>query len=503
MDAGGHQTDADLLIVGGGINGAGIARDAAGRGLRVVLVEQGDLARATSSASSKLVHGGLRYLEQGEFRLVAESLREREVLLRAAPHIVRPLRFVLPQAPGQRPAWVIRLGLFAYDWLARRQTLPGATRVSLAVPPYRSGLKARYTRGFAYSDCWVDDARLTIANARAAHEAGARIMPRTRFDSAVRHKDHWRARLLGETGEMEIAVRALVNAAGCWVDGVLALTNTRPRRTRLRLVQGSHLVVPRLYEGEHAFILQNDDRRVIFAYPYEGHTLIGTTDVEISGDPESCRIQPQETEYLCRAVNRYFEREVRAADVLWSFSGLRALVDDGAATASRVTRDYLLDLDMEPAGPPLLTVYGGKITTYRKLAERALEKLAPCFPELGPPWTATAPLPGGDLPHAGVEAYLRDLRTRYADLPGEMLSTLVRRHGTCTPAVLGSAHRVEDLGEHFGAQLYALEVDYFRRQEWARDADDVLWRRTKAGLHLSPQQQARVGAYLERASRGT
>jgi glycerol-3-phosphate dehydrogenase len=474
----------------------GIARDAAGRGLRVVLVEQGDLGCATSSASSKLVHGGLRYLEHGELRLVAEALGEREVLLRAAPHIVRAMRFVLPQAPGQRPAWLIRLGLLAYDWLARRQTLPASSSVSLARPPYGSGLKSDYERGFAYSDCWVDDARLVIANARSAHEAGAQILPRTQFVRAERREGRWIVRIRDDRGETEVAARALVNAAGPWADRVRVLAAQRAHATRLRLVQGSHVVVPRLYEGDHAFILQNDDRRVVFVYAYEGYTLIGTTDIEIGSDPEACHVRREEIDYLCRAANRYFERQVRAADVLWSYCGVRALVDGSTKPAARVSRDYVLDLDRPRGEAPLLSVFGGKITTYRRLAERVMEKLGPCFPTLGLPWTADTPLPGGDLP-AGVDRYRDELHRRYSALPLELLSTLIRRHGTSTPAVLGSASGVHDLGEHFGANLYAREVEYFRDHEWARDAEDVLWRRTKAGLHLTPEQRARVAAYMQ------
>jgi glycerol-3-phosphate dehydrogenase len=383
--------------------------------------------------------------------------------------------------------------------LARRQTLPASTTVSLALPPYGAGLKTEYSRGYAYSDCWVDDARLVIANARSAHDAGARIMPRTRFIGAERHGAYWIARLHAPSGEMELAARALVNAAGPWADRVRATTGKPEGPIRLRLVQGSHVVVPRLYEGEHAFILQNEDRRVIFVYPYEGHTLIGTTDVEIGDPPEHCRIRPAEIEYLCRAANRYFEHPVGASDVVWSYSGVRALVDDGAANASRVTRDYLLELEAERDRAPLLSVFGGKITTYRRLAERALEKLAPWFPHMRSAWTATAALPGGDLPEGGVDAYLEVLRARYSDLPHELLLALVRRHGTLASAVLGSARTVDDLGEHFGADLYAREVDYFRTHEWADGVEDVLWRRTKAGLHLSAEQQANVAVYLKRA----
>jgi glycerol-3-phosphate dehydrogenase len=464
--------------------------------LRVVLVDQGDLASATSSASSKLVHGGLRYLEHGEIRLVTEALREREVLLRAAPHIVHAMRFVLPQAAGQRPAWMIRIGLLAYDWLARRQTLPASGKVALE----GFGLKSRYSVGFIYSDCRVDDARLVIANAKAAEVAGARIMPGTRFIGAERGRDHWRVRLSGEHSGDDITARVLVNAAGRWVDRVLALAAAQPPRTRVRLVQGSHIVVPRRYDGDHAFILQNEDRRVTFVYPYEGaFTLIGTTDVEIGDSPENAGVQPQEIEYLCRAANRYLEAQVQPADVIWSYSGVRALVDDGYAAAPNVTRDYLLDLDARPDRAPILSVFGGKITTYRKLAERALEKLAPSFPNLPPAWTESASLPGGNFVDGDVAVYIAQIRARYPAIPAGLLSALVGRHGTLTPAVLGETHTVDELGEHFGADLYAREVDYFRHHEWARHAEDVLWRRTKAGLHLSSAEQAQVRTYLEHA----
>jgi glycerol-3-phosphate dehydrogenase len=491
------QAHVDVLVVGGGINGAGIARDAAGRGLSVALVEQGDLASATSSASSKLVHGGLRYLEHGELRLVAEALREREVLLRAAPHIVRPMRFVLPQAPGQRPAWVIRAGLLAYDWLARRQTLPASNAVSLREPPYGTGLKPAYSRGWVYSDCRVDDARLVIANALSAHDAGARVLPHTRFIGGERVGGGWRVRLRSERGDIGMTAGALVNAAGAWARSVVDVAGVRTR-TRLRLVQGSHIVVPRLYDGDHAFILQNDDGRVVFVYAYEGHTLIGTTDVEIGDDPAAAGVQPDEIAYLCRAAGRYFGRNVQPRDVLWSYCGVRTLVDDGSAAASRVTRDYVLEIDGAPTQAPLVSVFGGKITTYRALSERAMNKLAPWFPDMRPAWTGHATLAGGDLPEGGMEEYLRQLRTRYPALPDALLRELCARHGAWTPRVLGEAARVEDLGEHFGAQLHAREVDYFVEREWARDADDVLWRRTKAGLHLTEAQRARLSEYIRR-----
>jgi glycerol-3-phosphate dehydrogenase len=486
----------DLLIVGGGINGVGIARDAAGRGLRVVLVEQGDLGCGTSSASSKLVHGGLRYLEQLEFRLVAESLAEREILLRAAPHLVRPLRFLMPHARELRPSWMIRTGLFLYDWLARRQTLPASAAVDLAASPFGAGLQPRYETGYVYSDCWVDDARLVIANALAAAEAGAHIYPRTMCIAAERTGDRWRARLAGRT-ETEVEARALVNAAGPFVAQFLTTAAGQPAGPNVRLVQGSHIVVPALYGGEHACILQNDDRRVVFAYPYERHyTLVGTTDLEHRGDPGSCRAASEEVAYLCRAVNRYFSRQVQPSDVKWSYCGLRALVDDGSGDPSKITRDYLLRVDGESGQGPVLSVFGGKITTYRRLAERALERLRPWFSGLGRSWTATATLPGGDIPVDKAARLADALAARHNQLPRDLMEALVSRHGSRVNRVLEGVHRVEDLGVHFGADLYAREVDYFMTHEWARQADDVLWRRTKAGLHLDAQQQVELFRYM-------
>jgi glycerol-3-phosphate dehydrogenase len=486
-----------LLIVGGGINGAGIARDAAGRGLKVVLCEQGDLACATSSASSKLIHGGLRYLEQFEFRLVAESLAEREVLLRAAPHIVHPMRFVMPRARGLRPGWMIRTGLYLYDWLARRQTLPASASVDLTQPPYRSGLKAEYTRGYAYSDCWVDDARLVIANARAAAESGARILPRTMCVGAVRGPSSWRARLRGAEGESEIDARAIVNAAGPWVHDFLTRTLGQESRAKVKLVQGSHVVVPRLYDGDHAYILQNDDGRVVFVYPYEGvYTLVGTTDVELQGGPGQCSATTQEIAYLCRAANRYFTRSIAPADVRWSYCGVRALVDDGSPDPSKVTRDYLLYVDENAARAPLVSVFGGKITTYRRLAERVLEKLETSFPGLRGPWTADAYLPGGDVPGGDVGRYASSLIASRPGLPSTLLRALVHRHGSRAGDVLGTAATLEELGESFGADLYAREVDYLLTHEWAREAEDVLWRRTKAGLHVTAGQRDRLVRYV-------
>jgi glycerol-3-phosphate dehydrogenase len=483
------------LVVGGGINGVGIARDAAGRGLSVILCEQGDLGCATSSASSKLVHGGLRYLEQLEFRLVAEALAEREVLLRAAPHLVQPMRFVMPHAPGLRPAWVIRAGLFLYDWLARRDTLDPSSAIDLRTSAYGRGMQRRYARGYVYSDCWVDDARLVIANALAAAEAGAEIRTRTACVAALREGDRWRARLRNATGEVEVVARGLVNAAGPWVAQFLIDAVGEPAGERLKLVQGSHIVVPRLYEGTHACILQNDDGRVVFVYPYEdSYTLIGTTDVELAGEPRACSPGADEIAYLCRAANRYFDVQIGAADVHWSYCGVRALADAGTAEPSKLSRDYLLRLDAPPGQAPLLSVFGGKITTYRRLAERALERLGRVLNGVGERWTAGVPLPGGDAPD--VDAHVRSLVTRYPSLPPSLVHALGRRHGSRTAAVLGNSQSEADLGECFGADLYAREVDYFIEHEWAREGDDVLWRRTKAGLHLSVEERQRIVHYV-------
>lgn len=488
----------DLLVVGGGIHGTGIARDAAGRGLEVALVERGDLGCATSSASSKLVHGGLRYLERGEFRLVREALAEREVLARAAPHLVRPMRFVMPYVPRLRPRWLIRAGLFLYDWLARREALPASEAIELRASPYGAGLKPQFSRGFAYSDCRVDDARLVALSARDAADRGARIEVRTACVAARQEHGAWRVRLRDARGaEREVAARALVNATGPWAADFLHETVGERATFGLRLVQGSHIVVPRLYGGDHAYILQNDDGRVIFVYGYErDYTLVGTTEVELHGGADAAATRPEEVRYLVRAVNRYFERQIGEREVVWSYCGVRALLDDGSADPSALTRDYLLRLDSGPARAPLLSVFGGKITTYRRLAERALERLAPWFPEMGPSWTARAVLPGGDFEGGDLGRLERELKKRYPGLPEALLAALARRHGALAARVLAGARTVGELGEHFGADLYAREVDYLLEREWASSAEDVLWRRTKAGLHLSPQERSALARYL-------
>jgi glycerol-3-phosphate dehydrogenase len=446
-----------------------------------------------------MIHGGLRYLEQYEFRLVAEALAEREVLLNCAPHIVRPMRFVMPHVRELRPAWMIRAGLWLYDHLGRRRRLPGSHGVDLQHSAYGGGLKPEFRKGFVYSDCLVDDARLVVLNARGAADLGARILTRTRCVAAQRLEGHWRARLHDEaTGsESDLTARAIIDASGPWVKKTLTETLGLATRFNVKLVQGSHIVVSRLYDGDHAFILQNDDRRVIFVYPYEDdYTLIGTTDVELPGEPRPCSATVAEIEYLCRAVDRYLGKPVTPADVAWTYCGVRPLFDDGSDNPSKVTRDYVLHVDGGAHDAPVLSVFGGKITTYRKLAEHALQKLAPWFPQMKKPWTGETALPGGDVPGADIRRYIEALKSHHAALPGELLARLAHRHGTLCGELLADVRDINDLGQHFGASLYAREIDWFIQQEWARSAEDILWRRTKAGLHLNAQQQRDVAGYV-------
>jgi glycerol-3-phosphate dehydrogenase len=476
----------DMLVVGGGINGVGIARDAAGRGLSVRLVEKGDLAAATSSASSKLIHGGLRYLEHGAFRLVREALVEREVLLASAPHIIRPLPFVLPYARGLRPWALLRLGLFLYDHLGGCRTLPGTQTVALRAHPYGGPLQARLTSGFVYPDCWVDDARLVVLNARDAAAHGARISTRTEMRSARRMRAHWRILTEKDGVTTEAAARILVNAAGPWAGEVLHRAGLTERKADLRLIKGSHIVVPRLYNGTQAYILQNDDRRIVFVLPYEGKfSLIGTTELPCSSVDEPVAITPPEIDYLCRAVSGWFANPVAPQDVIWSYAGVRPLYDDRERNASAVTRDYVLELDA-PAGkaPPLLSVFGGKITTYRRLAEHALEELAPFLPGVKGPWTMGAMLPGGDLPNRDPGAFARVLTRDYPFLGATAALRLAHSYGSDVQRILGSARRAEDLGRSFGYGFSESELDWLVKEEWALTGEDVLWRRSKLGLHL-------------------
>ncbi|VXD02399.1 glycerol-3-phosphate dehydrogenase [Sphingomonas sp. 8AM] len=489
--------EVDLLIVGGGINGTGIARDAAGRGLSVLLVEQEDLASHTSSASTKLIHGGLRYLEYREFRLVREALIERERLWRMAPHIIWPLEFVLPQSNSPRPAWLVRLGLFLYDHLGGRKRLPATRTVALDRDPVGRGLKPGNPKAFVYSDCWVEDSRLVVLNARDAADRGATILTRTRLIDARRNGGDWVATIEDTAGQRSVRARAVVNAAGPWVADVLGKVPDARRDRGVRLVKGSHIVVPRLYDGAHAFLLQNPDRRVVFAIPYEQHyTLVGTTDEAWQGAPGRATIDHQETTYLLDTIARYFKRPVLQDEIVWSYSGIRPLYDDHATSASAVTRDYVLDLDTGTDGAPMLSIFGGKITTYRKLAEHALRELTRFFPGIGPAWTADATLPGGDIADLDVERYLATLQRRYAAFPPPLLHRLVRAYGTRAERMLGNAQSPADLGDDLGAGLSTREVDYLRVEEWARSAEDILYRRSKLGVHVPPETAARVDDYL-------
>ena len=488
----------DLAIIGGGINGTGIARDASGRGLRVVLLEKDDLAAHTSSWSTKLIHGGLRYLEYYEFRLVAESLAEREVLLAAAPHIIEPLQFVLPHEPHLRPAWMIRAGLFLYDHLGGHGALPSSFGVELTPDMWGAGLRPQFHKGFVYSDARVDDARLVIVNAIAARERGADIRPRTRMVAARRDDGLWRLRTCDTRGEQaELQARALVNAAGPWVKRVHDEATSARGKETVRHVKGSHIVVPRVHSGRHAYILQNADKRIVFVIPYEEKfSLIGTTDIPVE-EYDKPRITAEEVDYLCNIASTYLTRQLTAADVVWSYSGVRPLYDDGSTDPSAVTRDYVLKLDRGRAGhAPLLSIFGGKITTYRRLAESVLSELADFFPRMGRSWTRKEPLPGGDVPRGDLDAYGRELAARYPGVATDVRRALLHRHGTRAPRVLGEARTEADLGTHFGQTLYAAEVNYFVEQEWARSAEDVLWRRTKCGLHLSAAQRDSVSKHL-------
>ncbi|NVE93286.1 glycerol-3-phosphate dehydrogenase [Altererythrobacter lutimaris] len=485
----------DLLVIGGGINGAGIARDAAGRGQSVLLVEKDDLAQHTSSASTKLVHGGLRYLEHYEFRLVRESLIERERLLNIAPHIIWPLRFVLPHDEGLRPKWMLRLGLFLYDNLGGRKLLPGTRTVNLRDYPHAEILESRLKKGFEYSDCWVEDSRLVVLNAMDAKERGAAVLTRTNCVALDRRKDLWLATLRAADGsERRVKARIVVNSAGPWVDDVLGLAKPGNNQRNLRLVKGSHLIFPKLYEGRHAYIFQNKDDRIVFAIPYEREfTLVGTTDVLFKEDPNTVAISDEERAYICDAVNEYLRVDVTPDQAVSDYSGVRPLYEDNASDNSTVTRDYVFALDED--GPPILSIFGGKITTYRKLAEHALEKLGLGD---GESWTAEADLPGGDIDPARFDEFFVQCVTRYPWFGPDGTIRLARAYGTRISQILGDANGLEDLGKHFGGDLYEAELRYLVEHEFVTTAEDVLWRRSKLELHLDETAKAKIRDWFSR-----
>ena len=490
----------DLAVIGGGINGCGIARDASGRGVSVFLCEQDDLACGTSSASTKLIHGGLRYLEYYEFRLVREALREREVLLSAAPHIISPLRFILPHHSGLRPAWLIRLGLFLYDNIGGRKLLPGTTSVNLRSDEAGRVLKKHFSKGFEYSDCWVMDSRLVILNAMDAAAKGATIQTRTRLLSATRSGKIWTLNLLDRSRNQEYTVqsRVLINASGPWLDELLPHISHTATSEHIRMVKGSHIIVGKMFDHDRAYIFQNKDGRIIFAIPYENDfTLIGTTDVDFHGDPGKVAISEEETVYLCRAASEYFIHELSPSDVISSFSGIRPLFDDGKSEAKAATRDYVLKLDTGRDEAPLLSLYGGKITTYRKLAESVLAKLAPFLPGRGGEWTETAHLPGGNFHPDGVTAEIDRLSTNCPILNRNLATRLIRTYGTCALTMTAGIKDRDDLGKCFANDLYGFEVDYLIDKEWARNAEDVLWRRTRLGLVVSAENIMSLDTYIK------
>ncbi|MER8661913.1 glycerol-3-phosphate dehydrogenase [Mesorhizobium sp. M1148] len=494
----------DIFVIGGGINGCGIARDAVGRGFSVFLAEMNDLASGTSSGSTKLIHGGLRYLEFYEFRLVREALMEREVLWKNAPHIIWPMRFVLPYAKGLRPAWLIRLGLFLYDHIGGRKLLPATRTLDMSRDPAGKPLKPLFHKAFEYSDGWVNDARLVVLNARDAADRGATIRTRTKVVGARREGDLWAIRVEDvQTGEAEeVKARLLVNAAGPWVDHVLSTTVGQNDVHNVRLVQGSHIVIKKKFDDPRAYFFQNKDGRIIFAIPYEEEfTLIGTTDRDYPGDPHDVKISDTEIDYLCAAASEYFAEAVTRPDLVWTYSAVRPLYDDGASKAQEATRDYVLKADGGGGKAPIVNAFGGKITTYRRLSESMLEKVEGFLGKRGKPWTANAPLPGGDFPATGFDAQVAKLKSAYPFLDQRLARRLTRLYGTRAQVLLGLAKSNADLGRNFGADLYEAEVRYLCENEWALTAEDVLWRRTKRGLHLSREQASALDEFMRGISR--
>lgn len=487
----------DILVVGGGINGAGIAADAAGRGLSVALFEANDFASATSSASSKLIHGGLRYLEHYEFRLVSEALAEREVILKKAPHVAQPMRFRLPHRPFLRPAWMIRCGLFLYDNLGKRTTLPGSRTVNIA----KSGLlKPEMKVGFEYSDCWVDDARLVMLNILSAQENGAEVANYCKVDKAVREGNVWRVTITNQlTGEHFVRKsKALVNAAGPWVKQFYdqGLVNHSPRN--IRLIKGSHIVVPKVHNEEQAYILQNKDNRIVFVIPYmDDFSIIGTTDIEYKGDPRKVSISEDEVEYLLDVVNQHFVKQLSSDDVVWTYSGVRPLCDDESDSPQAITRDYTLELEQSLDEAPLLSIFGGKLTTYRKLGEAAMSKLAPYFPEMGKPWTNQHALPGGNF-SCTREQLVKSIRTKFPWITQKLAMRYVKQFGTSTYALLAETQTQADMGIQFAQDVYQKEIDYLIECEHVKTLEDLLWRRTKLGLYLSAHEASQIDNYIQR-----
>ncbi|WP_180041671.1 glycerol-3-phosphate dehydrogenase [Acinetobacter sp. YH12218] len=485
----------DMVVIGGGINGVGIACDAAGRGLSVLLCEKDDLASHTSSASSKLIHGGLRYLEHKEFRLVREALAEREVLLKKAPHIIRPMRFIMPHEPHLRPAWLIRTGLFFYDYLGKREQLAGSNGIEFDVEV--SPLAPRFTRGFEYSDCAVDDARLVVLNAIQAREHGAQILTRTECLNAYSKGGIWQVCLKNAKGLQNVQAKVLVNAAGPWVADFIKQGLKQESPYSIRLIQGSHIIVPKLFDGDKAFIMQNDDHRIVFAIPYlEQYTLIGTTDREYHADPNRVKISQEEIDYLLDVSNDHFKTQLTQTDIISTYSGVRPLCDDESDNPSAITRDYTLALSKGEVGQaPLLSVFGGKLTTYRKLAESAMQQLKAFFPEMRGSWTATEALPGGENMES-VEQLMQEIRAQITDAPEALAKRWASAYGSRIWNILGEATSVDQLGKHFGQGLYAEEVDYLCRFEWVTTSEDILWRRSKLGLSFTQIEMNQLDAYL-------
>jgi len=504
----------DLLIIGGGINGCGIAADAAGRGLSVLLCEQEDLAFGTSSSSTKLIHGGLRYLENFQFKLVRSSLKEREILMRKAPHLIQPMRFILPYNNQLRSSAMVRLGLMLYDLLHLDKILPSSKKIDLQYSKEGGPLKGQFKFGFSYFDGWTDDARLVVLNAIAAREHGAHILTRTRCKFIKRDGNLWQVKLndLRHNRILKLQAKAVINAAGPWVADVIENVAKLSTHTKTRLIQGSHIVIPKLYEGLHAYVLQNPDGRILFVLPYqEKFTLIGTTEIEYEGDPNLSATSNRELNYLCNSVNRFFSKQIYSDQIVWSYSGVRLLYDDEhTKNRTKISREYYLEIDRNEKATaatkeesphikyaPLISIFGGKLTTYRKLAEDVLMLLQEDFPNMGPPWTAASPLPGGDCDNLSFSEFLKALEQRYPWLPLPLIERYANSYGSLCHTLLADCHRLKDLGQHFGENLFAKEIFYLVKNEWVQKVDDLIWRRTKLGLLLNPSEVEAIELYLK------